>query len=314
MNNKRSILAMAFTVLLVGCGGSGSSSSGPQTGTLSLGLTDAPVDDVIGLHLYITGATAKRQGSSPESLPIDLSNCEAMPGETPDCNPVDLLTLQDGLILSVLADHEMLAGEYQWLRLEIDSSQSYVVEGTGGINEDIIVRVPSERGLQLSGGFTILANQTTNLVMDWDARQGLAHSIGTDSYIVKPSIRLVDLAQYGSIEGTVSDTITSGDCPEGGVVYVFEGDVTPDDIDNNDPNPLVTASVGPADAGAFGYQVHYLPSNGDDGKTYTVALTCEATSDFIPTTEELDDSDDDISFIGAQTIVVMDGQTNTINF
>jgi hypothetical protein len=251
MDGKRCIFAVALIGLIAGCGGSGGSSA-PQTGTLSLGLTDAPVEDVIGLHLYITGATAKRQGASPESLPIELTDCSSMPGETPDCNPVDLLALQDGLILSVLADHEMLAGEYQWLRLDVDSSRSYVVEGTGGINGDIEVRVPSERGLQLSGGFTILANQTTDLVMDWDARQGLAHSIGTDSYIVKPSIRLVDLAQFGSIEGTVSDTITSGDCPEGGVVYVFAGDVTPDDIDNNDPNPLVTAQIGPADAGGFG--------------------------------------------------------------
>jgi len=313
MDSKRIFLAIAFIGLLVGCGGGSGSRSDTQTGTLSLGLTDAPVDDVIGLHLYITGATAKRQGASPESLPIDLTDCMAIPGETPDCNPVDLLTLQDGLILSVLANHEMLAGEYQWLRLEIDSSRSYVVEGTGGVNEDIDVRVPSERGLQLSGGFTILANQTTHLVMDWDARQGLAHSIGTDSYIVKPSIRLIDLAQFGSIEGTVSDTITSGDCPEGGVVYVFDGDVTPDDIDNNDPNPLVTAAVRPGDAGGFAYAVHYLPS-GDTGMTYTVALTCEATGDLVPMTDAMDDSDDTIAFITPRTTVVMDGQTNTVSF
>lgn len=312
MGSTRLLWAVACAGILAGCGGSGSSSA-PQTGTLSLGLTDAPVEDVIGLHLYITGATAKRQGASPESLPIDLTDCAVVPGENPDCNPVDLLTLQDGLILSVLADHEMLAGEYQWLRLEIDSSRSYVVEGTGGVNEDIEVRVPSERGLQLSGGFTILANQSTDLAMDWDAKQGLAHSIGTDSYIVKPSVRLIDLAQFGSIDGTVSDTITSGDCPEGGVVYVFEGDVTPDDIDNNVPNPLTTASVGPGDAGGFAYAVHYLPS-GDSGMTYTVALTCEAASDFVPTTDAAGDSDDAIAFVSPQTTVVTDGQTNTVSF
>jgi len=311
MRREFNLLTLTGAVLLAGCGGSGSSDGG--TGTLTLGLTDAPVEDVLELRLYIEGATVKRRGGPPETYPIDLVDCASAPGEADDCNPVNLLALQDGLILTVLADQPMLAGEYEWLRLDVDDSRSYVVEDSGGINPDIDVRVPSQRGLQLSGGFTILAGNTTNLVMDWDARQGLAHSVGTDSYIVKPSIRLTDLAQWGSIEGSVADTIVDGDCPDGGVVYVFEGDVEPDDIDNNDPNPLVTAAVEPADRGGFGYKVHYLPS-GETGMTYTVALTCEASNDLVPITEDPTDSDDGIAFVAPQTTVVTDGQTNRVDF
>lgn len=310
---RRILLALASAALLAGCGGGSGSSAGDGTGTLTLGLTDAPVEDVAQLRLYINGATVKREGGPPETYPIDLTDCTVIPGESDDCNPVDLLSLQDGLILTVLADQPMLAGEYNWLRLDVDQEQSYVVEGTGGVNEDIIVRVPSQRGLQLSGGFTILADRTTNLVMDWDARQGLAHAVGTDTYIVKPSIRLTDMAQWGNIEGTVAETVNTGECPEGGVVYVFEGDVMPDDIDNNAPNPLVTAPVRALDQGGFGYRAYYLPS-GDDGATYTVALTCEPSNDLVPTTEATDDSDDLIEFIAPQTTVVTNGQTSMINF
>ncbi len=305
-------MALANAALLAGCGG-GSGGSGDGTGTLTLGLTDAPVDNVAQLRLYIEGATVKRPGGPPETYPIDLTDCAGMPGETGDCNPVDLLSLQDGLILTVLADQPMLAGEYNWLRLDIDDARSYVVEDDGGVNEEITVRVPSERGLQLSGGFTILADRTTNLVMDWDARQGLAHAVGTDTYIVKPSIRLTDLAQWGTIEGTVAETTDTGECPDGGVVYVFEGDVVPDDIDNNEPNPLVTASVGPVDRGGFGYTVHYLPS-GDSGMTYTVALNCDPSSDLVPTTDDLEDNNDDIVFVTPQTTIVTDGETKIVDF
>lgn len=309
MHTRNFVAVAAFTGLLAGCSGSNDGSNVGGTGTLSLGLTDAPVDDVAGLHLYIEGATVKRGGADPEALPISLADCLAMPGENPDCNPIDLLTLQDGLILSLLDDHEMPVGEYQWIRLEIDSSRSYVVENSGGINEDIEVRVPSARGLQLSGGFTILADQSTDLVMDWDARQGLAHSVGTDSYVVKPSIRLIDLAQFGSVGGIVDEA--AGDCPEQGVVYVFAGDVVPDDIDNADPNPLVTAQVRPADAGGFEYMVHYLPS-GDDGLTYTVALAC--APDMVPTTEDPQDGDDDLTFFSPQTVTVVDRETTQVSF
>jgi hypothetical protein len=111
----------------------------------------------------------------------------------------------------------MLADQYQWLRLDVDATKSYILEDAGGI-VDVDVRIPSERGLQPSGGF-------------------------------------------------------SSTCLEGGVVYVFEGDLQPaeiDDIDNNEPNPLVTATVKQQDDGSYAYKVNFLPIG-----PYTVALTCD---------------------------------------
>jgi hypothetical protein len=201
----------------------------------------------------------------------------------------------------------MLADQYQWLRLDVDATKSYILEDAGGI-VDVDVRIPSERGLQLSGGFVILANQTTDLVMDWEARKGLTNPVGQNGYILKPTIRLVDLAEFGTIDGTVSATST---CLEGGVVYVFEGDLQPaeiDDIDNNEPNPLVTATVKQQDDGSYAYKVDFLPIG-----PYTVALTCDI--DNVPTSDtDLTDGDDPITFTGSQVTTVVDRQAQEVNF
>jgi hypothetical protein len=305
MNIRSIVTGILLVGLLGGCGGSGGSSA--QTGTLSVGLTDATVDRVEELRLYVSGVTVKPENGPPQSYPVKLTECAGIPGETDTCNPVNLLALQGGLVLTVLANQQLPAGRYQWLRLEIDEAQAYVVEDTGLVDSKIEVRVPSQRGLQLSGGFVILAGESTDLVMDWDARQGLTNPVGQDGYILKPSIRLVDMAQYGTLAGSVSQ------CVDTGVVYVFEGDATQDpenmldDIDNNEPNPLVTASVVPVGSG-FGYEVHYLPVG-----TYTITLVCD--TDGVPASDtNLQEADDEIEFIAPQLAEIEDGLTRTIDF
>lgn len=302
-----------LVAMLTGCGGSGGSGSANATGTLSVGLTDATVDMVEQVRLYVTGITVKPEGGPPESYDVSLADCLTTPGETDECNPVDLLALQDGIILSLISGLELEAGRYQWLRLEVDESFSYVVEETGGI--DIIeVRIPSERGLQLSGGFVILAGENTDIVMDWDARKGLTNPIGQTGYILKPSIRIVDMSEYGTISGSTVDQ-----CDDAGVVYVFEGDLLPeppetdltvnlDDIDNNSPDPLVTATVSQRSDGSFGYSIPYLPT-----ATYTVALTCD--DDPVPSSDtDLVEANDDIEFIDPQMAIVAERETVEINF
>ena len=310
MTSKLNLIwLLVFGLQLGGCGGSGSSRD--ATGTLSVGLTDATVDMVEQVRLYLTGVTVKPEGGPPESYSVNLTDCSAVPGETDDCNPVDLLALQDGIVLTVLANQELPAGRYQWLRLEVDEERSYIVEQAGGI-DDIEVRIPSERGLQLSGGFVILAGESTELVMDWDAQQGLANPVGQSGYILKPSIRITDMSEYGAVAGSVSE------CVDTAVVYVFEGNLIEeppaepaanlDDIDNNDPNPLVTASVAQKADGSYGYEVNFLPVG-----IYTVALTCD--NDEVPSSDtDLEEANDALEFINPQIADVEDGLTEQINF
>jgi hypothetical protein len=302
--------------LLAGCSG-GSDSDGTGTGTLTLGLTDAPIDDLDQVRIYITGITIKPESGPPESYDVTIPEvCIAVPGETDTCNPINLLALQGGVVMTVISDLTLDAGRYEWIRLEVREADSYAIEDSGGVVE-IDIRIPSNRGLQLAGGFTILAGQTTSIMMDWDVRQGMTNPVGADDYILKPTIRITDLAEYGTIRGSVADT-TCESTPTDGVVYVFQGDLsaTPpadadanlDDIDNDNPNPLVTASVVMNDdMTTFSYGAHFLPAG-----TYTVALTCD--EDNIPENETDMTADDDISFINPQVRTIADGDVAEANF
>jgi len=303
-----------LAIVLAGCGGgSGGSDDVLATGRLTVGLTDAAVDSVQEVRIYVTGVTVKREGGPPETVTLNLPDCVGTPGETDICNPLNLLSLQNGIVLALLDGEEVIADRYQWLRAEIDENQSYVVADNGDI---IDLRIPSARGLQLSSGFVILQDRTTTLLLDWDVRKGLVNPLGRPEMMLKPSIRVIDMASYGAIEGTVADALTMGDCANetdtgrGNVVYVFTGDVTPDDIDNNAPNPLTTAPVRMTSNGAYTYEVNFLPPG-----TYTAAFTCQGLDDAIPESDtDQDEANDDIEFIGSSLATVVDGATARVDF
>lgn len=310
-------LFLAVSVSSLGaCGGGSGGSDGPdvlQVGQLSIGMTDAPVDSVEEVRIYVTGVTVKREEGPPESFPLNLTDCSMEPGESDSCNPLNLLGLRDGLVLGLLNEQDVIAGRYQWLRAEIDDARSYVVEDGGGV---VPLRIPSARGLQLSSGFVVLQDRTTHLLLDWDVRKGLVDPVGQPGLMLKPTIRVVDMAAYGAIAGTVDDALTMGDCTSepdtgrGNLVYVFTGDVVPDDIDNNAPNPLVTAPVRSTSNGAFTYRVDYLPPG-----SYTVAFTCQGLDDGVPESDtDLDEANDDIDFVSPQVAEVVDGATTAVNF
>jgi hypothetical protein len=303
----RGLAAGFITILLLSaCGGSGSSgSTEPGTGTLTLGLTDAAADTAIRIQLRITGVTVKRSGVSPEL--IELS----------DPVDVDLLSLTDGTVATLLDREEMIAGEYEWMRMEIleDAMFTYVDFEDGNRWP---LSVTSNRGLQLSSGFVITVDRNTHFVIDWDARQGLTHPTGQgDIVYLRPSLRVIDMARYGSIGGMVADALTMGDCNNdpatdaGNVVYVYTGhDVIPDDVDNNPPEPLVTAPVRLQTNGSYAYRVHFVPP-GD----YTVAFTCQGLGDDVPVDEtDPTDGDDPIEFVDAQNATVVDDAETEIGF
>jgi hypothetical protein len=104
---------------------------------------------------------------------------------------------------------------------------------------------------------------------------------------------MLDVDEYGVVSGTISaDTImlnagcqAVADPAVGKVVYFFEGDVTPDDMDGADPEPLTTVdAVLNANMMDYDYRAILMPGN------YTVAFTCEGEKDE-------DGSDDILDFI-----------------
>lgn len=304
MRAKDVLRGCAITALAAGvaaCSGGGGSSNG----SLSLALTDGSVDNVSQIWVQITGLKLKPQNGSvidiPFKSPLDI----------------DMLTLTDGNSTLLLNNEQVPAGKYNWMELEVNAAfdgtyGSYVMTKTG---QQVEISVPSgsQNGLRLVSGFTVTADQNTSFTLDWNMRMGLTLPVGQQGYFLRPAMRLIDNTQYGTLTGTVAQSlVTDASCTNdlnadtGNAVYIYDQfDTTmqtPDDIGGmTGPVPVATATVKQQASGDYTYET--LLSPGD----YTVAFTCQASGDDPMT-------DDDIAFVGAQDVTVTDGSTPVVNF
>lgn len=302
MNRKRItsflILIVSGLLGLTACGGSG---GGESTGTLNIGLTDSPIVSAKNVVIQFTGLELKPAGGPPEVFNINPDACEFV-GSTDSCS-IDLLTLQ-GMEYRTLFGKKVPAGDYQWIRLLVNAERtvhdSYIiVDG----EQQCSLWIPSgaDSGLKIFSDITVTANGVSNYMLDFDVRTSITAPPGLPSgtpdclqdYILKPTIRIVDETESGSIAGTVSpDLLSDESCrdveePLGVVdnldVYVFENfgtsPVEMDDYDG-DGDPIASAMV-EWNGTDYTYEVGYL--RGDDGAdTYRLGLTCTADVDVMP--------------------------------
>jgi hypothetical protein len=307
----RAACALAVTTL-VGCsGGGGDSPAQPaQQSTLSVSLMDAPVDGVTAVYVKITSMWIKPQGNGP-AVQLPLMNAP---------RTVNILALTDTNAAILIDGAAIEPGSYEWLAMDVAAERnvrdSYVMTETGG-EEEIELRVPSGR-VRLVGGFDVPAGQALRLLFDWDMRKGLVYPPGQRQYMLKPAFRMLNVTAYGVLQGTIAaatvgtslDPATNNcasddnvDLTVGNVVYVFEGSMTPDDVDGTD-DPVATVKAKRNAAGDYVYRTLLEPG------TYTVVFTCEAGNDE-------PEADDDISFlnpVGTTNPVASQGNTTTVNF
>ena len=283
MNNSspsfaRFLIIVTSAALLAACGsgdGGGGSKDAP-TGSLKLSVTDAPVDDAEAVWIKFRAVEFKPEGGSP----VRHELLGAGNPQVPAPQSINLLPLQEGRSAVLVNDLELPAGRYEWIRLIVDNVEnerdSYIViEGN-----ECELRVPSgdESGLKLIRGFTLSANGSVALTVDFDLRKSIVEPPGqqgtgidcTQAYLLKPVLRLVQDSDVGAITGTVDPSLFLPDCSR--LVYVFSdgtgpaGGTLPDDQDADDPNPVVMAK---ADAVTGAYHASFLPSG-----NYTLAFTC----------------------------------------
>jgi hypothetical protein len=302
-SGTRVALGACLCILFAACGGGGSDSG---TGTLSLGVTDAPVDDARSVVVQFSGVAFKREGMGSETVQ-DLD---------PSPRQIDLLQFQDGRAVLLLDNVTLPAGHYEWLRLIVDNEpnvrDSYLTLDSGAECE---LRVPSgaESGLKLNGGFNLPADGTLALTVDFDLRKSIHAPPGqrgsgvdcTQGYIMRPTLRVIDNANVGAIAGEVDAPLVNAEClPK---VYVFAGSgVTPDDLEEStqttpDVDALMVATVNVVNgASAYRYQASFVPPG-----AYTVAFTC---GDDDPTADET------LTFVQPQNATVQPNLVTTVNF
>ena len=292
-------LTILLPLILSGCGDGGDFRS--NGGSLSLGVTDAPVDGVTKVVLEFTEVQV--HSSAGNTLKFML----------PAPQQIDLLALAGGKH-ALLLDHQALAaGQYEWIRLFVNEADSYVMTATGA-QLPLLIPSNAQTGLKLNRPFTLAANGMASFIVDFNLRQSLHLPQGNGQpYLLRPTLRIVDAVTTGSISGAVDASLvaaqgcadaTASNGAVGGSVYVYSGsNVTPVDINTNQTGgqPVANASV-TQNNGAWAYTAAYLEPG-----AYTVAFTCQSSLDDPDTT-------DNITFQNPAGVTITAAQTTMHNF
>jgi hypothetical protein len=314
IHTRLGVLVLLGTILTVtSCGGGGSGDAG--TGTLSLQITDGPVETAEHVYVQFSGLELQAADGPRTTLyycedPADatLTIVSEDACTTPAApKRFDLLALNSGNADFLLQDFTLPAGRYNWIRLmvdtdgEDDSCIDVDMDNMDGICHELTIPSNDQTGLKLNRGFVIPAGGSADFTIDFDLRKSV-HMVDVDDYRLRPTLRLADNTMTGAIAGTVDVALVPGGCTP--AVYVYEGSgVTPDDIDAdvNTPDPVTTATV-KLDNGTYSYKAAFLEAG-----SYTIAFTCDAAADDLMV-------DDTLAFSGTTTVSVTAGMDTPHNF
>lgn len=324
MNQKRFAgLAgvMGIGLLLAGCldGNGVGGDSGQQTGTISLAITDAPVDYAESVNLLIEAVELK-----PASGP-------SVSHEIQDPEPINLLNLQGADARSLVDDFEVPAGQYDWIRLHVNADGETTDNAWIVINEDpgpympgeypLFIPSAAQTGLKLVRGFTVPVDGEASFTIDLDLRKAIIRT-GNGDFMMRPTFRLIDNLEVAHIQGDVARTLTEDAAcfdelgqPWGSAVYLYQGsDVEPQPLssglDPEEGGPVTTAIVDvQGDADPIPFTIGFVEP-GD----YTVAFTCQSGRDSALDEDGNlvdDDADGNPEFYGQRRNVTVDASGET---
>ncbi len=285
-------LTIASLITLTGCN-SGSTSG---DGTLSLGITDAPIDGASNVYVQFSSVQIQAADGISHSFDFDVPK------------QIDLLSLQGSDSAPLLEGVVLPAGQYETIRLMVDTDanqDSYIVLDDGSSHE---LTIPSgaETGLKLVRGFDVAVGGSADFMIDFDLRKSITSAGISGTYFLKPALRIVDNSQIGHISGVADvaalcDGVTDPDYS----VYVFEGsDVSPDDT-GSATEVLTTALLDDS----YNYGVGFL--NAGD---YTLAFTCIAGDDNPETDEQNFGNEQGDGFVATSNVTVVKGETTIVDF
>jgi len=258
----------------------------PNSGFLTVALTDAPVDDAAEVIVVFTGIELQRSGGNSISIDFD----------TP--RSIDLLSFREGRTTNLVEGTSLLPGDYEWIRLRVRAEENLQngsrIRLRDGRQFPLYIPSGLESGLKLNRRFRVAQGATTRLLIDFDLRKSVIAPPGQGpNWILRPALRLVDQLEVGNLTGTVdiaglstAQQLISSQCRAG--LYVYRGlDITPDDMDGDPADGADPVAYQPLPATvpvtAVNYTVHFLES-GD----YTVAATCQFDVDADPSRSEYD--------------------------
>jgi len=201
--------------ILTACGGNGGSGAGTVgepgggVGTLSLGLIDAPFQDVKAVYVTVDEVLAHEDGGRWTTV--------ADPDRT-----VNLLELVNG-VRAQLGLTQLGAGRYTQLRMIIGLAPddglnlhakkhpyaNYVVDESDAYHP---LKVPSgvQSGIKVVHGFTIQPGVITELVLDFDAARSVVKAGNSGKWLLKPRLKVLEIKAAALVGGLVTPVDRNG--------------------------------------------------------------------------------------------------------
>ncbi len=305
----------ALLLAFAGCNGSSMGS-----GSLSLSITDTPVDGATSVVVAFTGVEIQSAGGMEDDESGDMGmgmggNGDDMGGgdggqrlsfDFDSPRQIDLLQQQGGASAVLLSGVSLPAGHYNWIRLKVDAAGSSITLTDGSVHP-LVIPSGGESGLKLVHGFDVAEGGIVSFVIDFDLRKSIVLANGR--YMLKPVLRITDDLDVGRIEGSAANTLSLGSlaitdpaCMP--AAYVYAGaNVTPVDINPSASVQPVTSVALHLDSGSGDYvfTAGFL-ATGD----YTVALACGALDD--------PSMSDSLTFSAAKNVTVTAGGTADVVF
>ncbi len=245
-------------------------------GTLTLSITDAPIDmtDVTGVYLTISEVQAHTSTSGKDWITFE---------EYEGPQTFNILELTDGAS-ALLGSFSLEAAHYTQLRFFVDapelgnanpSNPGCYIEFSDGSTEPLFVPSGSTSGWKAVGAFNVPINGDVAITADFDARKSIMEQGANHFFILKPTIRIIVDEQAGKIVGGLTNIPAEVDI----VIYAYEdGIYTSDEAEDpvNDtiarfPNAITSDIVNDNDS----YHLAFLAP-----MTYDLIVTSSIDGEF----------------------------------
>lgn len=180
-------LLLAFSVFVTGC----DTGSDAKTGTMTVEMTDAPIDTADAVNVDIERVEVNRVGDPDGWTTLN---------ETKET--YDLLNLANGAT-AVIGSAALEAGTYPQIRLVL-AEEGHSVEVDGNVYD---MKVPSgaQTGIKLNINAEIEEDIEYVVLLDFDASRSVVQAGSSEQvpYLLNPVVKAKEKAITGNIEGTV---------------------------------------------------------------------------------------------------------------
>ena len=200
---KATILLLSIT-FFASCSKDDSTSYGDEKSKTNFHITDAPTDNTNVKGVIVTVADVKVNGVSIEGFTKTT---------------IDLMQYQNGMT-KLLGSLELNTGTYSNITLVLDNQTNASGNAPGSYilmtNGTVKAIQSSSNEIDINGSFEVLASSVNDIVLDFDVRKAIVENGSNDFKFVSASelsnsVRVVNEADAGEINGTASDTQNTSD-------------------------------------------------------------------------------------------------------